>query len=393
LPSPRDELAIFVWEPPTELGVALVMDHYRPYGRGAQTAEGLQNSGAHYLSEWVFLHRLMADPTIRVAAPEAANLFVVPTFSESVGGVHGGSRVVAHIERLAGYLNSTPPANTYWAPFGGSNFVFFAMGDRGACDGPPSLWNIIVASDYGHTGLRDSGGDRWVVPPCMVSHRGVVMPPTAPGHQAGIAAATYGNTPGGGATVSAPQWRRHTFFFFAGTLMRGDKDGYAGGVRWRVADAWANVSDAFVIDTRNPEGGRQALSQDAMFAAMRNSTFCLAPSGHGFGVRLTYAMLTGCVPVIIADGIRQPLDDVLPYWRFSVRMARDDIPAMQAILRAIPPARVAALQAGVARYHTFFVWCVTQPACAAAGQGAAAYEGVLESLRRKLYNAHARLPR
>ena len=79
----------------------------------------------------------------------------------------------------------------------------------------------------------------------------------------------------------------------------------------------------------------------------RHSTFCLCPSGTGWGMRAFHAIALGCIPVIIQDdgsgrfpSVLQAFEGLLLDWAaFSVRLllAR----------RALPPA---ALQ---------------QPACAA----------------------------
>lgn len=42
---------------------------------------------------------------------------------------------------------------------------------------------------------------------------------------------------------------------------------------------------------------------DRNYLAMSKSTFCLAPSGFGWGIRLAEAMHSGCVPVIVQDHI------------------------------------------------------------------------------------------
>jgi hypothetical protein len=36
-----------------------------------------------------------------------------------------------------------------------------------------------------------------------------------------------------------------------------------------------------------------------MIQDMFESVFCLAPSGHGWGIRIVFAMMTGCIPVVI----------------------------------------------------------------------------------------------
>ncbi len=38
------------------------------------------------------------------------------------------------------------------------------------------------------------------------------------------------------------------------------------------------------------------------------STFCLAPYGHGWGLRLIQAVQHGCVPVVVQDSVYQPYE-------------------------------------------------------------------------------------
>ncbi len=40
---------------------------------------------------------------------------------------------------------------------------------------------------------------------------------------------------------------------------------------------------------------------------MRQAKFCLAPYGHGWGIRLMKLIVAGCVPVIIQVGVVWPL--------------------------------------------------------------------------------------
>jgi hypothetical protein len=377
-PPRRHALAIFIWEPPDRLGLAAVADSVADRGVGPAVPNATARTD--YASEWSFLYRLLGDARHRVATPEEANLFFVPTFATAFGDVHGGARVVAHLDSLVAHLNSTQPAARFWARRGGADFVFWAGGDLGACALPPHLRNIILATTYGQTDLRNRYGGLAELAPCVTSPRGVVVPGTAPAQPLPVAALTYD-------PPAAARPRRDTLFFFAGSIGGVHDEGYSQGVRWRVVEAWAKVSDAYVVDTARLPPGYAPLTAEAMFARMRRAVFCLAPSGHGWGVRITYAMLTGCIPVVIQDGVRQPFDDVLPYWRFSLRLAQADVPDLERILRAVPPADVAELQAGVERYFPYFVWCGSEVECLAAGGRARAYHGVLDSLRRKLYNA------
>ena len=80
---------------------------------------------------------------------------------------------------------------------------------------------------------------------------------------------------------------------------------------------------------------------------MRAATFCGAFPGDGWSGGISSAIFAGCVPLIISDGIELPFENVLDYSRFSLRVAEADIPRLPALLRAIPPHRIAELQRGV----------------------------------------------
>merc|ERR1719313_3182584 len=102
---------------------------------------------------------------------------------------------------------------------------------------------------------------------------------------------------------------------------------YSQGVRQAIHKYHRNVS-GFVL------GGKFT------FDDLRQSVFCLAPSGWGWGWRLSLAMLTQCVPVIIQPNVTQPFEELLPYDSFALRLQFDDIPRLPQILRAVPPATV-----------------------------------------------------
>jgi len=342
------------------------------------------------MSEIAFLNRLMKDTEHRVHTPHEANLFLVPTFSVGAADVQGGSGNIWRLQRLLGHLNSTSPFSDYWARYSGADHVFWAVGDSGACTLPDELRNIIIASEYGQTDRTQ--GTQTHRKACMYGSRGIVVPSTLGTDAARVAEATYGRGKLGGVqaaveALDAANANRTTLIFFAGTHGGTDSHGYAQGVRARVAIALANVSDAIIVDTAI-RGTKWP--EPLMFAAMRRSVFCLAPAGHGYGVRIIHSMLTGCIPVVIQDAVRQPTDDALPYWLFSLRLSQRDIPDIEAILRRVSPQEVRNLQAHVRMYHEYFFWKDDRTAESAA-RGGRAYEAVLDSMRRKMYNVHARV--
>jgi hypothetical protein len=88
--------------------------------------------------------------------------------------------------------------------------------------------------------------------------------------------------------------------------------------------------------------GREGAVRGAAYLdAMHTSVFCVAAPGSGWGIRAYHALLHGCMPVFIPGDVDGPaLDDVLPWSRFSLRVAIADIPNLPDILRALPEKRV-----------------------------------------------------
>ena len=222
---------------------------------------------------------------------------------------------VTHIVRVIRFLQQNYPQ--FWLRRGGADHAVWAPGDRAMCmdDLPEELRSLTWLVHFGQLGsLRPE------LQPCLSMTDAVVMPSIIDNSRI-VAEETY----------SHPEdsvRMRSTFFFFAGTVLMEDdaqradplgypwtRDHYSQGVRQRVWATYQNKSGYSITDGY----------LENMPESMRNSRFCLAPTGYGWGNRIIWAMLTGCVPVIISDGVMQPFEDVLPYDEFSVRVAEADI--------------------------------------------------------------------
>ena len=78
---------------------------------------------------------------------------------------------------------------------------------------------------------------------------------------------------------------------------------------------------------------------------MLTSTFSAAPAGNGLhSYRLAEAIFLGSIPVLIDPKLVLPFCSVLDWHEFSVRVTPQQLPELPALLRAIPAARVAAMQ-------------------------------------------------
>jgi hypothetical protein len=115
---------------------------------------------------------------------------------------------------------------------------------------------------------------------------------------------------------------------------------------------------------------------------LRNATFCLCPSGWGFGWRVYLALVALCIPVIIQPMIEQAFHDLLPYDGLALHYRLADVRRLPDLLRAVPSSRVCALRAAAAKYYRTVMW--QQP-------DGLAYEMTLLSLCRRAVALHRRL--
>jgi len=89
---------------------------------------------------------------------------------------------------------------------------------------------------------------------------------------------------------------------------------------------------------------------------MRNATFCLCPSGVGFGWRVYIALAALCIPVIIQPGVQQAFASMVPYGKFSLSYQLNDVKVLPQLLSAIPSERICTMRVNAFRYRRVFMW-------------------------------------
>jgi len=110
-------------------------------------------------------------------------------------------------------------------------------------------------------------------------------------------------------------------------------------------------------------------------AAMDAARFCLSLPGAGYGTRSVFALMRGCVPVLLGDGIEEPFSDMFDWTTFSLRVPEAQLDALLDIVRAVPAAREEELRQNGARLRGRFNW--------SAADQPDAFETVMEALRAK----------
>eukprot|EP00201_Polytomella_parva_P023228 CAMPEP_0175043712 /NCGR_PEP_ID=MMETSP0052_2-20121109/3360_1 /TAXON_ID=51329 ORGANISM="Polytomella parva, Strain SAG 63-3" /NCGR_SAMPLE_ID=MMETSP0052_2 /ASSEMBLY_ACC=CAM_ASM_000194 /LENGTH=531 /DNA_ID=CAMNT_0016306843 /DNA_START=662 /DNA_END=2255 /DNA_ORIENTATION=- len=142
---------------------------------------------------------------------------------------------------------------------------------------------------------------------------------------------------------------RKILFFFAGGI-RDHVAHYSGNVRQRVfhliQDRYKDDATIRFFPTFAPN----------YFGLLMEATFCLAPYGDGFGIRVFQAVALGCIPVIIQDRVVQPYSQFLPYHEFSIIMHRNEIPNLIEHLKSYSKQDIARMRMSLLKYHRALFW-------------------------------------
>ncbi|EFJ53243.1 acetylglucosaminyltransferase [Volvox carteri f. nagariensis] len=306
---------------------------------------------------------------IRTENPHEANLFYIPAFtyysSSNLGDPTGAAvRAVNWVAATFPFFNRT----------GGRDHFVLLSGDRGACylKTLPQTENLIRVTHFGYERPNITDMGPLVTNTeygCFKAGRDVVMPPYVKSNVAGIQGVRAKlEEPGGAEALLAG---KDTLLFFSGDIRHNEPE-YSGGVRQALALLLANTSYPDVVF----KGGYMMMGMGEYESLLRRSKFCLAPYGHGWGIRLIHAITHACIPVIIQDKVRQPFEDILHYPDFSVRVSKAELPRLVEILRAVPEPDLLRMIKENSRVYRAFLW---QPEL-----GGLAYNITIASLRRRL---------
>lgn len=75
------------------------------------------------------------------------------------------------------------------------------------------------------------------------------------------------------------------------------------------------------------------------------SVFCLCPLGWApWSPRLVEAVTLGCIPVIIADGIRLPFENAVPWPEISLTVPEKDVGKLATILEHVARTNLSSIQ-------------------------------------------------
>ncbi|XP_024984212.1 probable glucuronoxylan glucuronosyltransferase F8H [Cynara cardunculus var. scolymus] len=283
----------------------------------------------HLFASEVSIHKALMNSDVRTFNPSEADFFFVPVYVSCNFSTVNGFPAIGHARALLSsavdLISSELP---FWNRSNGSDHIFVASHDYGACfhamedravaNGIPEFMkNSIILQTFGVKHRH----------PCQnVEH--VVIPPYISPEKV---QATL--------SQSSINGRRDIFVFFRGKMEVHPKNVsgrfYSKRVRTEILRKYGNDRRFYL--KRHRFAGYQS--------EIVRSVFCLCPLGWApWSPRLVEAVALGCVPVIIADGIRLPLESAVPWPEISLTVEEKDVGKLAGILEYVAATNLSTIQ-------------------------------------------------
>ncbi|VFQ64723.1 unnamed protein product [Cuscuta campestris] len=292
---------------------------HHPYLRGIYSSEG-----------W-FMKHMEENSQFVTKDPKKAHLFYLPYSVrqlQRVLYVPNSHNLRPLSSFLRDYVNVLAAKYPFWNHTHGSDHFMVACHDWGPYtlkDHPELLKNTIKAlcnADHSE-GIFVSGKD-------VSLPETTIKNPRRPLRNLG------------GKRVS----QRAILAFFAGHVH--------GRVRPRLIKYWSDKDESIKIYAVLPNSVSKTMSYAEH---MKSSKYCICPMGFEVNSpRIVEAIYYECVPVIIADNLVLPFNEVLNWTAFSVNIAEKDIPKLKDILLGIPMNHYLTMQNNVKKLQKHFLW-------------------------------------
>ncbi|KAG9131789.1 hypothetical protein Leryth_009526 [Lithospermum erythrorhizon] len=284
----------------------------------------------HLFASEVAIHKALLDNNdVRTLDYREADFFFVPVYVACNFSTSNGFPAIGHARQLIheaveiissefGFWNWSNGADHIFVASHDYGACFHAMEDRAKADGIPEFMkNSIILQTFGVKHYH----------PCQ-DVENVVVPPYIPPESV---RRTLEKSPIDG--------RRDIFAFFRGKMEVHPKNisgrFYSKKVRTVIWEKYG--------------GDRRFYLKRKRFAGYQSeivrSKFCLCPLGWApWSPRLVESVVLGCVPVIIADGIRLPFSSTVPWAEISLTVAERDVDKLGPILEHVMRTNLTSIQ-------------------------------------------------
>lgn len=283
----------------------------------------------HLFASEVALHKALQESDVRTFDPWEADFFFVPVYVSCNFSTVNGFPAIGHARPLlASAIQHISTQLPFWNRSLGADHVFVASHDYGACfhamedvaraDGIPDfLKKSIILQTFGVKHQH----------PCQDVENVLIPPYVSPEK----VQSTLDSAPANG--------QRDIWVFFRGKMEVHPKNisgrFYSKAVRTAI---WQKYG-----------GNRKFYLKRHRFAGYQSeivrSVFCLCPLGWApWSPRLVESVVLGCVPVIIADGIRLPFSQAIRWPEISLTVAEKDVGKLGMILEDVAGTNLSTIQ-------------------------------------------------
>lgn len=283
----------------------------------------------HLFAAEVAIHRALMNSDVRTNDPFEADFFFVPVYVSCNFSTVNGFPAIGHARPLlASAVQLISTQMPFWNRSQGSDHIFVASHDYGACfhamedvamaDGIPQfLKKSIILQTFG---VRFGH-------PCQEAENVLIPPYVSPAR----VQSTLETAPSDG--------RRDIWVFFRGKMEVHPKNisgrFYSKRVRTVIWEKYSRDRRFYL--RRHRFAGYQS--------EIVRSVFCLCPLGWApWSPRLIESVVLGCVPVIVADGIRLPFPDVVRWPEISLTVAEKDVGKLGKILEHVAASNLSTIQ-------------------------------------------------
>ncbi|MED6175667.1 putative glucuronoxylan glucuronosyltransferase irx7 [Stylosanthes scabra] len=327
-PSPQKQRTLF--ETPTRSSLnnlrVFIYDLPSKYNTDWLTNERCRS---HLFASEVAIHKALLNSHVRTFDPYDADFFFVPVYISCNFSTVNGFPAIGHARSLiSSAVKLISDRFPFWNRSQGRDHVFVASHDFGSCfhtledvaiaDGVPEIMKkSIVLQTFGVTYKH----------PCQEVENVVIPPYVSPESVRKTVEKLPAN------------WQRDIWVFFRGKMEVHPKNVsgryYSKKVRTMI---WKKFN-----------GDRRFYLQRHRFAGYQSeiarSVFCLCPLGWApWSPRLVESVALGCVPVIIADGIRLPFSSAVRWPDISLTVAERDVGKLAEILERVAATNLSDIQ-------------------------------------------------
>ncbi|CAM8916617.1 unnamed protein product [Rhodiola kirilowii] len=288
-----------------------------------------QRCSSHLFAAEVAIHKAILNSETRTFDPWGADFFFVPVYVSCNFSTVNGFPAIAHARPLlASAVQLISSQLSFWNRSDGADHVLVASHDYGSCfhamedkaveNGVPEfLKKSIILQTFGVKYHH----------PCQEVTNVVIPPYVSPEKLQ----RTLAGVPANG--------QRDIWAFFRGKMEVHPKNisgrFYSKRVRTVIWERFGR-DRRFYLKRHRFKGYQSEIAR---------STFCLCPLGWApWSPRLVESVVLGCVPVIIADGIRLPFESAIPWSDISLTVAEKDVGKLAGILDHVAATNLSSIQ-------------------------------------------------